>query len=119
MSKEDAHKRLQEIGQLEKEEKRQQEIWALKDNDAYSHLIIAYNKDNNQVRFITAVAKENGRKVRYSEAIDVGKSEQTTAGNNRIYTLTVRANNDYPAHIIKVTGTDPDFLKYFSIEKID
>ena len=119
MSKEEAQKRLQEIGQLEKEEKRQQEIWALKDNDAYSHLIIAYNKDNNQVRFITAVAKENGRKLHYFEVIDVAKSQHTTAGNNQIYTLTVPANNDYPAHIIKASGTDPDFLKYYSIEEND
>ena len=42
MSKEAAVKRLQEIGKLDREERKQQEIWTLNDDPHYSFLIIAF-----------------------------------------------------------------------------
>ena len=45
MSREEAHARLQSIGQLEKEERRQQQVWRLTNDPGYTHLMVAYNKE--------------------------------------------------------------------------
>jgi superfamily II DNA/RNA helicase len=71
MSKEAAHKILQKIGKLEKNESKQQEVWALSDNQQFSYIIIAFNKEYTEVRFITAKARENGKRVRYDEVLDI------------------------------------------------
>jgi hypothetical protein len=58
MDKKAAHKRLQKIGKLEKEERKQQEIWALTNDPHYAYLIVAFNKERTKVRFVTAKARE-------------------------------------------------------------
>ncbi|MCA1614932.1 MAG: hypothetical protein LC795_15040, partial [Acidobacteria bacterium] len=60
MSREEAHARLRQIGKFQKEERRQQEVWQLTDEPSYSHLMVAYNKEYTAVRYVTAVAKEQG-----------------------------------------------------------
>ncbi len=82
MNKEDAAKRLNEIGKLEKEESKQQEVWALNNDLHYSHLIVAFDKKNKKVRYITAKARENGSRVLYSDVMDIGKARQTSSANN-------------------------------------
>ena len=90
MNKEDAVKRLQKIGSKERDERKQQEIWNLTDDSSYSHIIIAFNKEN-KVRFITAKGRESGKRVRYSDVIDVKKARQMGAVNNYKYVLEMPA----------------------------
>lgn len=111
-------KRLGEIGRLEKEERKQQEVWALRDHPSYSHLIVSYDKEYKGVRFVTAVAKEGGRPVRYDEVIDTGKARKEQAGQSLTYTVTVQAQGGQFGYVIKAIG-DPDRLKYYSVEKLD
>ena len=119
MSREEAHARLQEIGKLEKEERKQQEVWKLAGDRPYSHLIVAYNKEFTAVRFVTAVAKEEGRRVRYADVIDTAKAKRTQAGNSVTYTLEVQGRDGQPGYVVKAIGNDPDYLKYYSVEKLD
>ena len=111
-------RRLGEIGTLEREERKQQEVWALRDHPSYSHLIVSYDKEYKGVRFVTAVAKEGGRQVRYGEVLDTGKAQREQAGQNVTYTLTVQAQGGQPAYVVKAIGS-PDHLKYYSVEKLD
>src|ERR671926_1665416 len=85
MSREEAHARLQQIGKLEKEERRQQEVWRLNNDPSYSHLMVAYNKDYTSVRYVTAVAKEQGRRVPYAEVIDLGRARLESTQASRTY----------------------------------
>ena len=111
-------RRLGEIGRLEKEERKQQEVWALHDHPSYSHLIVSYDKEYKGVRFVTAVAKEGGRPVRYGEVLDTGKAQREQAGQNVTYTLTVQAQDGQPGYVVKAIG-DSANLKYYSVEKLD
>src|SRR5215210_8859266 len=71
MSREEAHARLQAIGRLEKEERRQQEVWRLGSDPSYSHLMVAYDREHKTVRYVTAVANEQGRPVPYAEVVSL------------------------------------------------
>lgn len=119
MSREEAHARLQAIGKLEKEERRQQEVWRLTDDPNYSHLMVAYNKGYTSVRYVTAVANEQGRRLRYADVIDPARARLDSTQVSRTYTLENPASPARPGFIAKVIGDGPTYLKYYSVELID
>ncbi|HEV2881026.1 MAG TPA: hypothetical protein VGX24_07085 [Pyrinomonadaceae bacterium] len=119
MTRDEAHARLKNIGQLEKEERRQQEVWRLTNDPGYTHLMVAYNKEYTSVRYITAVANEQGSRVRYADVVNLGSARLESAQASRTYTQEVPAHADQPAFITKAIGTDPTYLKYFSVERKD
>jgi hypothetical protein len=119
MNREQAHARLQAIGKLEKEERRQQEVWRLNDDPSYSHLMVAYNKDYTAVRYVTAVANEQGRRVPYAEVIDLGSARLESAQANRTYWQELPERFGRPAFVAKAIGTDPTYLKYYSVVRSD
>jgi hypothetical protein len=119
MSKKDADNRLQKLGKLEKDERKQQQVWALTNDPHYSHLIVSFNKQFTEVRFVTAKAKENGSKVSYNDVVDIKKAKQVGATNNYKYVQEVPARGKNPGYVITARGQDSKYLTYFSIEKID
>lgn len=119
MSREEARARLQEIGKLEKEERKQQEVWRLTDDPNYSHLMVAYNKGYTSVRYITAVANEQGRRLRYEDFIDPGRARLESTQASRTYTQETPARDAQPGFVAKVIGNDPTYLKYYSVELAD
>ena len=119
MSREEAHARLQEIGKLEKEERKQQEVWRLTADPSYSHLMVAYNKEYTAVRYVTAVANEQGRRVRYAEVVDLKSAREDATPASRSYTQEVPARAGQPGFVAKAIGADPTYLKYYSVEKAD
>jgi hypothetical protein len=119
MTREEAHARLKNIGQLEKEERRQQEVWRLTNDPAYTHLMVAYNKEYTSVRYITAVANEQGTRVRYADVVNLGSARLESTQASRTYTQEVAARSDQPGFISKAIGVDPTYLKYYSVEKSD
>ena len=117
--REEAHKRLNEIGRLEREERKQQEVWALREDPSYSHLIVSYDKEYKGVRFVTAVAKnDGGRPVRYDEVMDTSKAQKAQAGESVTYTLRVEAKGGAPGYDVKAIG-GPKHVKYYSVEKVE
>ena len=119
MSREEARARLQNIGQLEKEERRQQEVWRLTNDPVYSHLMVAYNKEYTAVRYVTAVANEQGRRVRYADVVDLKRAREDTTPASHAYTQEVPARPDQPGFVAKAIGTDPAYLKYYSVERAE
>ncbi|HYG08458.1 MAG TPA: hypothetical protein VD835_00660 [Pyrinomonadaceae bacterium] len=119
MSRDEAHARLRNIGQLEKEERRQQEVWRLTNDPGYSHLMVAYNKEYTSVRYVTAVANEQGRRIRYADVINLGNARSESTQASHTYTQDVPARADQPAFVTKAIGSDPTYLKYYSVERVD
>lgn len=119
MSREEAHARLQSIGKLEKEERRQQEVWRLTGDPSYSHLMVAYNKEYTSVRYVTAVASEQGRRLRYADVLDPARARLESTQASRTYTQETPARAGQPAFRAKVIGDDPTYLKYYSVELAD
>jgi hypothetical protein len=114
-SKEEAGPQLQKIAILDKQERKQQEVWAVTGDQPYSHLIISYDKEYTSMRFINAVAKE--KRVRYKDVIDVNTAKLTTSGENYSYELDVPEKNNQPAFVVRAIGTDPEYLQYYAVEK--
>lgn len=119
MSRDEARARLESIGQLEKEERRQQQVWRLNGDASYSHLIVAFDKGYTAVRFVTAVASEQGRRVRYADVIDRDRAREDVTPATRTYTQEVPARDGRPGFVVKAIGSDPESLKYYSVERID
>lgn len=119
MSADAAHARLRKIGKLEKEERKQQEVWHLNGDERFEYLIVGFDKEYKHVRYVTAKARDNGKRVRYDDVLDLKKAKQTVSANNYKYLLEVAAHDKRPGYTVVVRGTDPNFLRYYSVEKID
>jgi len=119
MSRDEAHTRLQEIGKLEKEERRQQEVWRLNGDPSYSHLMVAYNKEYTSVRYVTAVANEQGSRVPYADVISLGGARLESTPASRTYTQEFPGREGRPGFVAKAIGADATYLKYYSVERTD
>ncbi len=116
MSREEAHARLQEVGKLEKQERKQQEVWRLNGDPNYSHVMVAYNKEYTSVRYITAVANEQGGRVPYADVVNTRGARLESTQASRTYTQETPARDGQPGFITRAIGTDPTYLKYYSVE---
>jgi hypothetical protein len=119
MSRDEAHARLQKIGELEKKERRQQEVWRLAADPNYSHVMVAYNKDYTSVRYVTAVANEQGRRIPYADVVNPDGARLESTPVSRTYIQETPARDGRPGFITKAIGTDPTYLKYYSVERTD
>ena len=119
MEREAAIKLLQKIGKKNHDERKQQEIWALSNNSQFSHVIIAFDKEYKKVRFVTAKARENGKRVRYADVLDTRKAVQMGSGGNYNYVLEVPERSNQPGYKIIARGTDKNYLTYFAVEEIE
>src|SRR5688500_20325605 len=79
MSRDDARARLKSLGRLEKEERKRQEVWAI-DDPRISHLLVGYDPEY-RVRYVTAIARAGGPRIRYQEIAD--RSEERRVGKGR------------------------------------
>jgi hypothetical protein len=96
---------------FEREERKRQEVWTLTDDTRFASLIVGYD-ESWTVRFVTAVAKENGAAMRYAEVLDVAKAEHRSAGDSHTYTWTT---GEPPYSVIAIGG--PERLQYLSLKK--
>ena len=117
MSREAAQARLKTIGRLEKEERKRQEVWALND-PRISHLLVGYDTEY-RVRYITAIARNGGPRIRYGEVVDVKHAERTNTQGNYKFTVEVAARRGQFAYVTIVHGRDPQYLDSFSVKRVD
>lgn len=119
MNRADAIRRLEKLGKLEREERKQQEVWTLNDEPRYSYIIIGYDKEKTKVRFITAKAREKGVRVRYADVLDIKKAQKTGADGNYKYELKMPARRKTPGYLVIARGANAVFLTYFSIKQLE
>lgn len=91
----------------------------MRDDPHFSHVIIAYDKEYKTVRFVTAKAREDGKRVRYSDVTDTKKARQIGSANNYNYVMEVPASAGKPAFKIIARGTDKNFLTYLAVEEVE
>lgn len=120
MTKADAQVQLQKIGRLQKEERKRQEVWEIRD-PRFSHLIIQFEKGTQLVHFVTAVARADAQaeKMRYSDVGELKKARQRgeAAKKNYRYEWGLEATGKDPKVQIVAWGRDPQYLQYYSIER--
>ena len=117
MSQKEAHARLKEKGNLEKEARKRQEVWALNDRRV-SHLIVGFDP-GYRVRYVTAVARTGGPRIPYSEVGDVETAERSTNQGNYRFTWKVAAERGHPGYIVVAHGRDPLHLESYSVKRLD
>jgi hypothetical protein len=116
MSRDDAHKRLKSMGSLDKETRKRQEVWALKD-PRVSHLLVGYDT-NFRVRYVTAIARTGGPRIRYEEFADVKNAQRINTQGNYKFTWEVPAQREQPGYIVIAHGRDPEYLDSYSVKKM-
>jgi hypothetical protein len=120
MTKEEAQVRLQKIGRLQREERKRQEVWEIRD-PYFSHLIVQFDKGTKQVHFVTAVAREDAKRerMRYSDVGELKHARQKgqAAKKNYRYEWGLEAAGKDPKVNIVAWGRDPQYLQYYSIER--
>lgn len=115
------HKRLEKIGRKERDERKRQEVWVLKNDPQYSHIIVGFDTDM-KLRYATALARKDdaARHVAYSEIGDVKRAaERQTLPNNYQYIWKIVQQRNEPEGIVVVRGTNQEHLASFSIKKVD
>jgi hypothetical protein len=117
MGAEAARSQLQKIGRLGREERKRQEVWEVSD-PKFSGVIVGFDKAG-RVRFVTAVARPGGERVRYGDVGDVKKARQkgNPAINNFRYEWEVAASGREPKIIVEASGRDQQYLSTYSIKR--
>lgn len=101
---------LATVGTFEREERKRQEVWTVRD-PRFSSLIIGYNPEWN-VRYVTAVANAGGVPVTYADVLQVSDAERRSAGDTHTYTW---KTGTPPYYVIAIGG--PERLTYLSLKK--
>lgn len=121
MTKEDAEKRLREIGAFVRDEAGWQEVWKIRDG-SFSHLIIGSGKDG-KLHYVTGVAREDkeAKRVAYDAIGNLKKARQggDPAIKNFSYQWDLPAGEGYPHMLVIAAGRDPKFLTTYSLKNLD
>lgn len=120
MPKPAVQKRLQEIGNFVRAERKRQEIWEVRDS-RFSHVVVGFDVKDH-VRYVTAVAREDkeAERIAYS---DIGLLEQAQqagepAINNFNYEWRVEAKKGSVEAVAIARGRDPKFLSTYSLKRL-
>ena len=116
MKRDDAVTRLKSIGNLEKEQRKRQEVWAVKDA-RISHLLVGYDAEN-RVRYVTAIARADGPRIRYEEVADLKSAQRSITPGNHKFTWEI-GRRGHSAFILIARGHDAQYLDSYSIKKKD
>jgi hypothetical protein len=116
MKREVAQARLKSLGQLEKEDGKRQEVWAIKD-PRISHLLVGYD-DEYRVRYVTALARSGGPRMRYDEVADLKAAQRSNYQGNYRFTWDIPERRGQLAFVVIAHGRDPNYLESYSIKKV-
>jgi hypothetical protein len=117
MSRDDARAHLKSLGTMEKEARKRQEVWAIKDA-RISHVLVGYDPDF-RVRYVTAIARTGGPRMRYEEVADIKNAQRVNTQGNYKFTWEVAAQPGQLAYVMIAHGRDPQYLDSYSIKKLN
>jgi hypothetical protein len=117
MKRDEAVARLKSIGSLEKETQKRQEVWAVRDA-RISHLLVGYDAENH-VRYVTAIARTDGPRIRYQEIADLKSAQRSVAPGNHKFTWEVEERRGQSGFILIARGHDAQYLDSYSVKKKD
>jgi hypothetical protein len=110
MPRDEVRSALASTATFGRQERKRQEVWTLNNDPRFASLIIGYDEKWN-VRFVTAVAKEDGPAVAYADVIDLQRAEHRSAGTSHTYTWTTGT----PPYSVIAIGT-PERVQYLSLK---
>lgn len=116
MSKGEAEKHLNEIAKFERDERKRQQIWRLKNDPHFSKLGIGYDEEY-RVRYITlfvdaAIATE---RIRFTDVGDLSKAKAEIVAPHYRYIWEVPSIDGKPAYTLNIYGDNPEFVTIYSL----
>ena len=117
MKRDAALVRLKSIGSLEKETQKRQEVWAVRDA-RISHLLVGYDAEN-RVRYVTALARTDGPRIRYQEVADLKSAQHSVAPGNHKFMWDIEERHGQSGFILIARGHDAQYLDSYSVKKKD
>lgn len=116
MNKADARKHLEEIAEFERDEKKQQQIWRLKNDARYSHVVVGFDR-SEQVRYVTAFADKSKERTRFSDVGDLSAAKAEILEPHRKFIWEAAPEGEKPAYFVEAYGNEKDFLSSYSLSK--
>lgn len=118
MNKDEASKHLNEIADFDRNERKNQQVWVLKNDQRFSHVAVGYDKENN-VRYVTAFvdAANAKERIRFSEVGDLSNAKSEVVAPHYRYVWEVPSEKNKPAYFVSVYGDNPESVLYYSISK--
>jgi hypothetical protein len=116
MSYDQAHVRLNDIAQFKSEDEGQQ-VWTLTHDQRYQYLIIGFDRDRH-VRYVTALARPEGKPVSYAEVGDLAHATRTGGPGNLRYTWRVRDKEGRLEYLVIAKGKDQRHLDRYAIKRL-
>jgi hypothetical protein len=117
MNRTDARAHLQSAGTLERETRKRQEVWAIKD-ERISHLLVGYDPEF-RVRYVTAIARTGGPRVRYEDVADLKSAQREENQGNYKFTWQLAARLGHAEYVMIAHGHDAQYLESYSVKKVD
>lgn len=120
MPKEEAQKRLTEIAESRQEVKKNQQVWTLKDDPNFSHIMVGYDKQD-KVRYVTTTVEKKYLKfkepVKFSEIGNLDKAKKETVENRHKYMWDIGDDPKNPVYRVSTYGEDGERLVNLSISR--
>ena len=117
MSYDQAHARLNDIAQFKSEDEGQQ-VWTLTHDQRYQYVIIGFDRDRH-VRYVTALARPEGKPVSYAEVGDLAHATRTGGPGNLRYTWRVRDKGGRLEYLVIAKGKNQRHLDRYAIKRLD
>jgi len=111
-----ARSRLNQIGQFKSEDEGQQ-VWTLTHDQHYQYAIIGFDRDR-QVRYITVLARPDGRPVSYADVGDLAQATRSGGPGNIRYTWRVSAKGGHFEYLVIAKGKDQHYLDRFAVKRL-
>jgi len=116
MSYNQAHARLNEIGQFKSEDEGQQ-VWTLTHDKHYQYLIIGFDRDR-LVRYVTVLARPDGLPVGYADMGNLADATRSGGAGNLRYIWKASDKKGRFEYLAIAKGKDPRYLNHYSIKRL-
>jgi hypothetical protein len=111
-----ARSRLNQIGQFKSEDEGQQ-VWTLTHDQHYQYAIIGFDRDR-QVRYITVLARPDGKPVSYADVGDIAQATRSGGPGNIRYTWRVSDKGGHFEYLVIAKGKDQHYLDHFAVKRL-
>lgn len=116
MSYNQAHARLNEIGQFKSEDEGQQ-VWTLSHDKHYQYLIIGFDRDRH-VRYVTVLARPDGQPVNYADVGNLAYAARSGGEGNLRYTWKANDKKGRFEYLAIAKGKDPRHLNRYAVKRL-
>jgi hypothetical protein len=116
MSYDQARSRLNDIGQFRSEDEGQQ-VWTLTHDQRFQYVIIGFDR-SRQVRYVTVLARPEGKQVSYAEVGDLAHATRSGGPGNLRYTWKISDKASRLEYLVIAKGKDQHYLDRYAIKRL-